>query len=76
MLLSKAPLEIFHITHANIQPPPKAQILKSEECDLCHEPVKENKLITFGNNNICIPCKRKTKRIYNPVSNIQNQISH
>ncbi|MGA1871332.1 MAG: FmdE family protein [bacterium] len=75
-LISKAPLELFHITSGNIQPPPKAQILKSEECDLCHEPVKENKLIRFGNNRLCIPCKREIKKVYDPLSIIQPEISH
>jgi len=43
----------------DIEPPPRAEIRKSEKCDICGEYAKDTSLVKHGNKKLCIPCSVK-----------------
>ncbi|MCA1570394.1 MAG: FmdE family protein [Chloroflexi bacterium] len=63
-----APLtELYDIREVNMEPPHRARILASFDCDLCGEPTMETRLCRLDGRQLCPPCLARAEAGAVPV---------
>ncbi len=61
--LLKAELtDLFTTQEVDVPPVRPARILKSIQCDSCHEMTMESRIRLFDGKNLCIPCFQKVEQ--------------
>lgn len=56
LLMSAQASDLFHLSHIQIQVPPRASIHKSIRCARCGEGAMETRTVTKGSRTYCVPC--------------------
>ena len=62
-LLNSKAEDIFNIDDIEYNPPGFAQIEDSIRCDICGEETASNRIMTYSNSDICIPCYKAQRKI-------------
>jgi len=54
--------DLFSTQDVDVPPVRPARILKSIQCDACHEMAMESRIRLFDGKNLCIPCFQKVEQ--------------
>lgn len=61
-ILESNPEDIFEVKHIKYEPPSKAEIHESINCDNCGQPTMSTRIKRLSEKELCIPCYKKLKK--------------